>query len=305
MAGSDPVIPSDGLNTDGLDLDRLERMIVVTVEPDVADLVSDRFWQLGVRAVREVTCDDGSVEVTSSVGNDPGAISRAVATFDPAWAWRVEEVSTAASDEWRRHARPVEYRPGFVMVPAWLDPGHAIERTDDGGVDGLVTLVEPGSAFGLGDHPTTRGSMGLLCDLLTDDARPVGSVLDVGCGTGVLAVLAAQLDVADVRAVDVSDAAITATTHNARLNGVADRIVADTTPLAEVDGDFDVVVANILAPVLVALADDLRRVTAPDGALVISGVLASRHDHVLAALAPMTPVRSETDGGWITIELRH
>ena len=296
MDDPDTSLPTDGLDTDGLDPDGVEPMITVTVDAASADLVSDRFWQLGVRAVSEVDLGDGSVEITSSVGTDPQAIDRAVATFDPRWTWRVDEVSTASSDEWRRHAQPVEYRPGFVMVPAWLD--------HDPGDARVVTRVEPGSAFGLGDHPTTKGSMAMLCDLLGDPSGEVGSVLDVGCGTGVLAVLAAQMGVATVRAVDVADAAITATRHNARLNGVADRVQADTTALADVADVHDVVVANILAPVLVALADDLRRVTAPGGALVISGILESRHAHVLEALAPLAPVRSEVEAGWITIELR-
>ncbi len=293
-AHDEPVL--DGLNTDGLDPSSFESMIRVTVDATLADLVSDRFWQLGVRAVSEIDLDDERTEVSSSVGNDAGSIARALETFDPAWDVRIDQVASGPSRAWRDHALPVTYRPGKTMVPAWID------ADVDPGM--LVTLVEPGSAFGLGDHPTTKGSMALLADAIERRAD-VTSVIDVGCGTGVLAVLAAQLGVAIVRAVDVADAAVTATLHNAHLNGVDGHIDADTTALREVTGQFEIVVANILAPVLVSLADDLKRVTANDGSLIISGILEERHDHVLAALEPMRPVRSEAEAGWITIELGH
>jgi ribosomal protein L11 methyltransferase len=91
---------------------------------------------------------------------------------------------------------------------------------------------------------------------------------------------------------------------NATRNRVADRIVASTTPLADVDGTFDLVVANILAPQLIALAPDLRRVTEPGGALIVSGVRAGRYGHVLAALAPMQLVGVDELDGWAALELR-
>ena len=290
----EPVL--DGLNTDGLDRQGTEAMIRVTVEAPTAELVADRFWQLGVRAVSEIDLDDGRIEVSSSVGNDREAIDRALATFDEEWDCRVEDVPSGPSDDWKRHAVPVEYRPGRWMVPAWLAVNP--EPAD------LVTRVEPGSAFGLGDHPTTKGSMALLADAL-QRSRDTNSMLDVGCGTGVLAVLAAQSGVPMVRAIDVADAAVEATLHNAELNGMHGRLDVDTAPLAEVTGTFDIVVANILAPVLISLADDLRRVTAADGILIISGILEARHEHVLDALRPMEVATSEAESGWITIELRH
>ena len=74
------------------------------------------------------------------------------------------------------------------------------------------------------------------------------------------------------------------------LNDVVGAVDVDTTPVADVVGAYDIVVANILAPVLIAIADDLKRLLRPGGSLVISGILADRHDHVLAALAPLAPV---------------
>jgi ribosomal protein L11 methyltransferase len=133
---------------------------------------------------------------------------------------------------------------------------------------------------------------------------PATSVLDVGCGTGVLAVIAALRGAAPVVAIDIAEAAREAALANAARNGVAGRIDVSTTPLADVPGTFDVVFANILAPTLVALADGLRAALAPGGTLVISGVLDRAYDHVLAALAPLTVVGAEVYEGWAAVELR-
>lgn len=304
-------LPDDGLNTDAIPAHGVERIIRVTADDAVtAHVVADRFWQLGVRGVAEADVDGGRIEVSSSVGGDVESIRRAVATFEPSWNWTVDAVPRTASEAWKEHAEPVEYRPGMWVIPAWHRSGTA-ERVNDPPIgrarrshDEIVTRIDPGSAFGLGDHPTTKGCLALLSDVLLTVGRRAASVLDVGCGTGVLSVLAAQLGVPTVRAIDVAHAAVTATRRNAELNGVAGRVDVDTTPLAQIDTVFDVVVANILAPVLVRLAGDLARVVAADGTLVVGGVLAARHDHVLAALEPFRPVDSSTDAGWTTLTLR-
>ena len=122
--------------------------------------------------------------------------------------------------------------------------------------------------------------------------------------TGALAVLAAQLGVPEIRAIDIAAAAVESTRHNMVLNRVEGSIEVDTTPLDQITDTFDIVMANILAPVLMSMADDLRRVLRPGGSLVISGILADRHDHVLEALRPLAPVRSLRHHGWISIVLR-
>jgi len=85
--------------------------------------------------------------------------------------------------------------------------------------------------------------------------------------------------------------------------GVADRVRVSTTPLREVDGRYDVVVANILAPALIELAADLKRVLAIGGQLIVSGILADRHAHVLRSLAPLNQVARDDLGGWTAITL--
>jgi len=130
------------------------------------------------------------------------------------------------------------------------------------------------------------------------------TVLDVGCGSGVLAVAAALFGALRVDAIDLSLAAPGVTDRNAAANGVAGAVSASTAALAEVDGPYDVVVANILAPTLIELSADLQRVTSPSGVLIVSGILADRHEHVQAALAPMRTVDRSVEGLWAALTLR-
>lgn len=269
------------------------RALVVTVSADEIELASDALWQLGVRAIEERSGDGGHVELWTAVGDEADAAERATTALGERWPTRLVDIVDGAADTWREFAGPMWVDDGLVVVPAWQ------QHTFD---DGVVTIqIEPGGAFGLGDHPTTLLSLQVA-------RRHLGvgrSVLDVGCGTGVIAMMAALIGGSPVRAVDVASAAVEATRDNAARNGVAHQIDADTTSTGDLDGPFHLVVANILAPTLIELAGDLRRLTGPDGRLVISGILADRHDHVLEALAPMTVERTDTLDGWAAVTLRH
>ena len=276
------------------------RAFVVTVpEPDI-DTASDVLWQLGVRAIEERelartpvdASDERRIELWTAVGDEPEAISRAIAALHGRWQHRVVEVADEPAQTWREHAVPMQVDDDLVIVPAWQDAPETAATT---------VYIEPGGAFGLGDHPTTMLSLRALRRLLDGDC----DVIDVGCGTGVIAVTAAVLQDCPVRAIDVASAAVEATLDNARRNGVDGRVVADTPDLADIDDDYDIVVANILAPILVSLAADLQRVTSPGGRLVISGILAGSHQHVLDALAPMQVERTDELDGWACVVLHH
>ena len=286
--------------------------VVVADNSDV-EAAGDILWQLGVRAIEERRStsgsrgDTGEVELWTAVGDEPEAIERAVVALRGRWEHRVVEVSELVDDAaqtWRDFAAPMWVTDDLVIVPAWQDVD-LVSST----VAPLAVRIEPGGAFGLGDHPTTLLSLRALRRLL--DARPgrpgdaAVDVIDVGCGTGVIAITAALLANRPVRAIDVASAAVEATVDNATRNGVSDLVEVDTTDLADIEVDYDVVIANILAPVLASLADDLGRVTRPHGRLVISGVLDESHQHVLDALAPMMVVRTDVLDGWACVELRH
>jgi ribosomal protein L11 methyltransferase len=163
----------------------------------------------------------------------------------------------------------------------------------------IVLRIEPGATFGLGDHPTTMLSMRAIRRSLCAGS----TVLDVGCGSGVLAVGACVLGASHAVALDIAPASVPITTMNALANGVADLVEVSTKSLAAVDQQFDVVVANILAPTLIELAVDLVRVVAPSGVLIFSGVLADRHDHVEEALRPLRSVHREVLEGWAAVTM--
>lgn len=224
------------------------------------------------------------VELWTSVGESESAVDRAVQLLDGRWQHRVvevDDVAEQAAQRWRDFAAPMWVNDRLVVVPAWH--ADAVSHDADATLP-LQVRIEPGGAFGLGDHPTTLLSLRALVRLVEGE-EACDDVIDVGCGTGVLAVTAAMLLDRPVRAIDVADAAVDASVDNARRNGVDALVCADAADLAGVDADYDIVLANILAPTLVALADDLRRVTRPAGRLVLSGILADAHDHVLEALA--------------------
>jgi ribosomal protein L11 methyltransferase len=273
--------------------------LVVTVPASDVELASDALWALGVAAVEErepadaPPTDDHLVELWTSLGDDVERVTRAAEAFPARWRWRTVEVDQAVTDSWRAHAVPSWIERDFVVVPAW----HDVVTPPDA----LRLDIDPGAAFGLGDHPTTVLTLRLLREVLWPDA----TVLDVGCGSGVLSVAAAKLGAPYVEAIDISPAAVEATVANAERNGVAGVITASTRPLADVREPFDVVLANVLAPTVIELADELRRVTARAGALIVSGILADRHEHVVDAFAPMRVVETARREGWAALLLRH
>lgn len=262
--------------------------LVVSVPHHEVELASDVLWSLGVVAVEERAVE-GQVELWTSLGDDTAAVAEMLSGRLASWRWWFVEVDEAVADTWRHRAAPVWVDDDLVVCPAWVP-----FATDD---EATVLRIEPGSTFGLGDHPTTVLSLRAIRSVLVEGA----TVLDVGCGSGVLAVAACVLGAACATAIDISPAAVATTRANAVANGVGDRVDVSTTPLALIDGHFDVVVANILAPALIDLAADLRRVMAPSGALVISGVLAGRHDHVDAAMQPLRTVHVVELDGWVAV----
>ncbi len=271
------------------------RSLVVTAPVAEAELAADVLFGAGVAAVEERPSETaGCVELWTHVGDEQVAIDRVIATLAAGWGHRVVDVDETVADTWRRHAAPIPVTDQLTIVPSWLDE---VETA------GARIVLDPGSAFGLGDHPTTQLTLRALLRHVEGASTPPRRLLDVGCGSGVLAIAAALAGVDDVQAIDIHAGAVEATVANAARNGVGGRIAASATPLTDVEGMFDVVLANVLAPVLVDLADDLRRVTAPGGLLVISGVLDGRFDHVVAALSPMSVRRVEVLDGWAAVEL--
>ncbi len=200
------------------------------------------------------------------------------------------------ANSWKEHFKPTRVGERLIVAPTW-EP-YAAEPGD------LVIRLDPGMAFGTGTHATTRLCLQALEQILA--SCPAANTLDVGCGSGILAIAAALLGSGPVIAIDIDPVAAEVTTENARLNGVEERIAASITPLQLVSGRFDIVVANILAEDLARMAGELVAKVAGNGWLVLSGILNEKESVVTSAFdrlfpAPATVTR---DGDWCCLVYR-
>jgi len=192
----------------------------------------------------------------------PGARTSRAAFPEEDWA-----------EGWKRHIRPV--RVGRVWVgPPW-------ERVNAGDAP-VAIVIEPGMAFGTGDHPTTALCLGAIDELMA--TRPGASVLDVGTGSGVLAIAARRLGAGRVVGNDIDPIAVRIARENARDNGTPELEIVDR-PVERIAGTFDIVVANLFANVLCQLAPRLVARTAPGGVLLLSGILQPQLEEVEQAFA--------------------
>lgn len=257
------------------------------------DLAVAALWEAGVAGIEERPAGEG-VELRAGV--PAGALDPVLAALGERWPTEVEAVDdTAWRDAWRAHARAWRAGRRIVVAPAWTP------LPDWAGSDDLVVRIDPGQAFGSGSHPTTRDCLAELETLV----GPGSTVLDAGSGSGVLAVAAALLGAARVRAVDVDPEAVRATAANVGAAGVADRVEVSDDPVGAGAEPVDVVVANIGAATLEELADDLVAALAPAGTLVLSGLLAEQVDRVLDRYRARGLVvrRTVADGEWRTVVL--
>jgi ribosomal protein L11 methyltransferase len=215
---------------------------------------------------------------------------------DPARVRSAEAVPEAEwRDAWKRYFRITRVTRQFVIVPSW-------ERFE-AGPDDVAIALDPGMAFGTGTHASTRLVLEEL-QALADAGGVPARVLDVGCGSGILAIAAAlRWPGATCEAIDVDPLAVAATAENAAGNGVAARIAASATPVEDVREQFPIVLANIQAHVLRQLMAALIARVAPGGTLILSGLLtpqaAPLADELVAAGMRLVHVRaSEADREW-------
>ncbi len=202
--------------------------------------------------------------------------------------------------EWKKGYEPIATGRRLLICPSW-------KRDQVKATDRVVVEIDPGMAFGTGTHETTRGCLELLEKYWPPESGH-GSLLDAGTGTGILAIAAIKLAPGSrVVGFDVDPEAIEVALENATINGVADEIEIEVNKLSSYHGqDFDVVLANLTADVIIPLAADFARVIKPAGVLIVSGILREQGDDVLSALAAQefTPIESKPDGEWVTFALR-
>jgi ribosomal protein L11 methyltransferase len=205
------------------------------------------------------------------------------------------------AEAWKQYYHPVKIGERLMIVPAWLE-------IDTGGR--VPVHMDPGMAFGTGTHPTTQLCLELLEEFYRDTGSGAETVIDVGCGSGILAVAALKLGAMHALGVDLDAEAINASQQNAALNGVAGRLEVGLGSVAEIQsGAFTLrqaplVMANILAPVIIRLlGDGLAELLVPGGSLVLSGILAEQCGDVEGALQEhgLRRVERRQEGDWVAL----
>jgi ribosomal protein L11 methyltransferase len=277
-----------------------------------AEALADALLDAGALFAGIEDADAGTPDETPQFG-EPGSIaspgwarSRVTAFFDAnADAGAVLAASAAAAgfpgvpahtlekveeQDWVRLTQsqfePIRVSDRLWIVPSWHtapDP------------QAIVLVLDPGMAFGTGSHPTTR----LFLEWLERAVTPGCSVLDYGCGSGILGIAAARLGAGDVLGVDIDPQAVAAARNNAARNGVDARFDDSA---ARIRGEFDLVVANILANPLKALAPAICSHVRPGGRLALSGILAAQAGDLIAAYAPWLPLAvADAREGWVCL----
>lgn len=206
------------------------------------------------------------------------------------------ELDASWQTEWMRYLEPVAITDRVVLQPT--------TRSDELPPGKIRIWFEPDQAFGEGNHPTTQLAARAAERLCLE--RAPRSVLDVGTGNGVLALLVASTRGPRVLGIDPDEIALRAARKNARLNRLSRRCSFSARPLARVRGRYDLVMANIEVWVLLQLAPELARATAPAGRLLLSGLLCERGDEILARFGRLglREESREQRAGWVAFVLQ-
>ncbi|MBW8845792.1 MAG: 50S ribosomal protein L11 methyltransferase [Burkholderiales bacterium] len=290
-------------------MSNLFELALVCREADV-EIVSDALMEIDALAV-SVEDADADTDAEQALFGEPGmpapkpgwersvvkalfpteAEATEAATLLLAQDWaadvHVQAVQAVPEQDWVRLTQsqfaPVEITPEFWIVPSWHEAPPQAKR---------VMRLDPGLAFGTGTHPTTR----MCLRWIANHAQAWPRVLDYGCGSGILAIGAALHGAHDIDAVDIDPAAVTSSRDNAAANSVT--LNPGLPELAQ--GEYPLVIANILASPLKLLAPLLCAHVAPGGDLILAGILSRQADELKAAYAPWLALDvSDEEDGWI------
>lgn len=202
------------------------------------------------------------------------------------------------AEAWKVNYHPIRLGKRLLIRPLWVEM--------DIPPDVIELALDPGMAFGTGTHPSTQ----LCLEALEDLVQPGTKVLDLGSGSGVLAIAAVKLGAAQVYALDTDPIAITATEQNAAANNVGDKIVSAQGSLENVVTSarrFDLIAVNILARIIIPMCEQgLGQTVRPGGLAIFGGIIEEQADDVEAALRKtgLTPYKRRLQGDWVVIEAR-
>jgi ribosomal protein L11 methyltransferase len=279
---------------------------------DAVDAITEVFRAHGVGGVAvepvilpgadegfEVDCDES--RIVAFIRGDQESEGRArhieeaiwhLQAFDLAPISRLERRHVDEEDwanAWKEHFHPLRIGKHFVVKPTWRDFD---SRPDD-----VVIELDSGMAFGTGLHPTTR----MVIEEMEGCVTPGQQILDMGTGSGILAVAAAKLGASQVIAIDADPVACQIAAENAVLNGVDGIVKVATGAEPPFNGRFDVILANIVAAVIAGMASDLARLMDAHSFLIVSGIIEQRVSLVAEALGAsgLKVVRTRMSGDWI------
>lgn len=197
------------------------------------------------------------------------------------------------NESWKKSFPPADAGERFTVIPPWIR--HEGPR--------VPIIIEPGMAFGTGHHETTRSCIVLMERYAPSDGR--GRFLDLGTGTGLLAIAAWKLGFREVAGVDTDPLAVEAARRNLALNQ-AEAVELYEGDISSVQGDFDMIAANLISGMLIELAKDMRERLRPGGVAVLAGILKAQEDEVIAAMhdAGLVCIGRLRDGKWVSLACR-
>lgn len=196
------------------------------------------------------------------------------------------------AENWKKYFKPIEIGNRLAVCPSWEHYDNKQGRT--------VLSIDPGAAFGTGTHDTTKLCLTALDSIITGGEK----LLDIGCGSGILAISSVILGTSSAVGVDIDAMAVRVATENAALNGVSDKtefICGDLTE--KISGKYDIICANIVADVIISLCKNVTDYMADGGLFICSGIVDIREQDVTAAIdrCGLKIIDRKTSGGWVAL----
>ena len=280
-------------------------LLEILVEQEFCEIVSDALWACGAQAV-EVLDDVNQSVVRTHLGNDPlGQWESYVEQFGNAdnrlkdWPVRLFTQNTDVANTWREFAKTT-FVESVALIPQWKR-----DEFDYSDSSLLPIFIEPYGSFGIGDHPTTRATLTLALQHL-QDFGDAPSILDIGCGSGVLSVALIKKFNGVAHGIDLAATAIEASIFNAQLNGVEVSFTCQQGGLECISGTYSHVLANILAPVLLEGSVAIGGAVEENGYLFLSGFTDSREKDIVKCYEKLgfRYINKNEIDGWLAISLQ-
>lgn len=240
------------------------------IDPAIADRIGE-----DVKVTGYYPIDENRNNVISSIASALGRLQALTPDVDLGkLEMQVQDFENEDwSESWKKSFKPIRLGDHIVICPGWLE----YEKQPDD----KVIEIDPGMAFGTGTHETT----GMCAALIEKYVQPGQRVIDIGTGSGILAIVAAHMGAKEVLATDLDAVAVRVAAENAALNGFGDKIDCRCGDLLDVvDVSGDVVIANIIADVILMLAKPVRERIVPNGVFICSGIAIDRREDVRRAL---------------------